>query len=231
MSTEHIGHDAMSRRSFLKGAGAFGLAAASAAVLAACSGGAGSTSSNAGNAANANATANAASGTSNATGAASGKVLVAYYSAQGHTQVAAEAIASALGADTFVITPANPYSDDDLNFNNEDSRVVQEYQNEDQRDTELVQNAPDNFADYDTVFVGYPIWWGDSAWAMRHFASENDFTGKTVYPFCTSLSSGLGSSGTNLADLAGTGDWQDGRRFSQNVDTDEVTEWAQGLSA
>lgn len=227
MSAERSGHEAMSRRSFLKGAGAFGLAAVSVAVLAACSNGAGSASANANSATSANA--NTASGTSNGTGVSTGKVLVAYYSAQGHTQVAAEAIAQALGADTFVITPANPYSEDDLNFNNDDSRVVQEYQNEDQRDTELVQNAPDNFADYDTVFVGYPIWWGDSAWAMRHFASENDFTGKTVYPFCTSLSSGLGSSGTNLADLAGTGDWRDGRRFSQSVDTDEVTEWVQGL--
>lgn len=227
----------MSRRSFLKGAGAFGLAAVSAGILSACSQATGSATANANangnsasNVSNAAST-NANSATASASGTASGKVLVAYFSGTGNTRRVAQELASDLNADIFEITPANPYTSDDLNFNNEDSRVVQEYQNQDQRDTPLAQNAPDNFADYDTVLVGYPIWWMDSAWAMHRFASDNDFTGKTVIPFCTSMSSPLGSSGSNLADLAGTGDWKDGQRFGERVDLADVKSWAQSLQA
>lgn len=232
----------MSRRSFLKGMGAFGLAAVSAGILSACSqatGGAtananantsGNSASNASNAANAT-SADANSATAAAAGTASGKILVAYFSGTGNTRRVAQELATDLNADIFEITPANPYTSDDLNSNNEDSRVVQEYQNQDQRDTPLSQNAPDNFADYDTVLVGYPIWWMDSAWAMHRFASDNDFTGKTVIPFCTSMSSPLGSSGSNLANLAGTGDWKDGQRFGGRVDLADVKSWAESLQA
>lgn len=217
----------LSRRSFLAGVAAVALGGASAAFLAACGSSepAASTAASAAGSAETSAAATSAA----ASGTTGSKTLVAYFSGTGHTEKAAKAAADALGADLFVITPANAYSDDDLNYNDDDSRVVQEYQNEDQRDTELTQNAPDNWADYSTVLVGYPIWWGDSAWAMWRFASENDFTGKTVVPFCTSFSSGLGDSGTNLAKRAGTGDWQEGHRFDQEVEDDEVQKWAKGL--
>lgn len=217
----------MSRRSFVIGMAAMGLAGMSAAFLSACGASPSGAASGAGAAEGASGATQADAGTLGE--GAKGRILVAYFSGTGHTRRVAEEVASDLGADVFEIVPANPYTDEDLDFNNSDSRVVREYQDESQRDTELAANAPDDFDDYDTVLVGYPIWWGDSAWAMRHFASENDFSGKRVYPFCTSYSSGVGSSDTGLASLAGTGDWQPGRRFDQDVDLSEVQDWAAGL--
>lgn len=234
--SEHLNSSSnISRRSFLEGLGVLGVSVAALAGLSACSSSSsdsgGSTSSNSDDSSSSEASTSSDASSSGSSNSTNGKTLVAYFSGSGHTRRVAEELASDLSADIFEIVPANPYTDDDLNFNDDSSRVVQEYQNEEQRDTELAQNAPDNFADYTTVFVGYPIWWGDSAWAMHHFASQNDFTGKTVVPFCTSFSSGLGASGTNLAELAGTGDWRDGQRFSQDVDLSEVQSWAQIFQA
>ena len=156
-------------------------------------------------------------------------VLVAYFSATGNTERVSNAIAEAAGGDLFEITPADPYTDDDLNWTDENSRVVQEYENPDARDTELVAYTPENWADYDVVFVGYPIWWGIAAWPVDGFVAENDFTGKTVIPFCTSSSSGLGESGTRLAGLAGTGDWMEGQRFRSSASQEDVTAWVESL--
>lgn len=161
--------------------------------------------------------------------AETGKTLVAYYSAQGHTAAVAEVLAAELGADIFEIVPAEPYSSDDLNYNDESSRVCQEYEDESLRETPLAQTTPDGWDAYDRVLVGYPIWWGIAAWPTNRFASDNDFTGKTVVPFCTSASSSLGESGTLLAELAGTGDWVEGMRFQSNVDDVDVIAWAQSL--
>lgn len=83
----------------------------------------------------------------------------------------------------------------------------------------------ENWESYDTVFIGYPIWWGIAAWPVDTFVKTNDFTGKTVIPFCTSASSGLGESGELLAELAGTGDWQEGIRFRSSVSGSDVQEW------
>ena len=156
-------------------------------------------------------------------------VLVAYFSATGNTERVANAIAEATGGDLFEITPADPYTDDDLNWTDENSRVVQEYENPDARDTELVAYTPESWADYDVVFVGYPIWWYDAAWPVDGFVAENDFTGKTVIPFCTSSSSGIGESGTRLAGLAGTGDWLEGQRFRSSASQEDVTAWVESL--
>ena len=158
-----------------------------------------------------------------------GSVLVAYFSATGNTERVANAIAEATGGDLFELTPVEPYTDADLNWTDEDSRVVYEYENPDQRDTELVTYAPDNWADYDVVFVGYPIWWYDAAWPVEGFVTENDFTGKTVIPFCTSSSSGIGESGERLAGLAGTGDWLEGERFRSSASDDDVQAWVDSL--
>lgn len=155
--------------------------------------------------------------------AAAGGILVAYFSGTGNTQGIAEAIAGELGADVFAITPAVPYTAEDLGYNNPDSRTSQE-RNDPNRSVELEQVTPDNFGAYDTVFLGYPIWWGDASWVMDGFVLGNDFTGKTVYPFCTSGSSPIGSSGQNLADMAGTGEWQEGRRFSAGA-VDDASAW------
>lgn len=159
----------------------------------------------------------------------SGNILVVYYSATGNTEEVANYIADTTGGDLFEVEPAEPYTDDDLNWTDDNSRVSQEYADESLRDVELVTTEVENWDSYDTVFIGYPIWWGIAAWPMNTFVENNDFTGKTVIPFCTSSSSGIGDSGTLLADLAGTGDWQDGERFRSGADEADVQEWVNGL--
>lgn len=158
-----------------------------------------------------------------------GNTLVVYFSATGNTEQAATYIADITG-DLFELEPADPYTDEDLNYNNEDSRVSQEYADESLRDVELVSDTVENWDSYDTVFIGYPIWWGIAAWPVDTFVEANDFTGKTVIPFATSASSGLGESGQLLAELAGTGDWQEGMRFRSSVSEGDVQEWLDSLS-
>ena len=167
------------------------------------------------------------------TAADGGNVLVVYYSATGNTEAVAGYIAEAAGGDLFEITPAEPYTSDDLNWTDENSRVSREYADESLRDVELTTTEVENWDSYDTVFIGYPIWWGIAAWPVDTFVESNDFTGKTVIPFCTSSSSGLGESGDLLAELAGTGDWQDGERFRSSASQEDVNEWVDslGLSA
>ena len=159
----------------------------------------------------------------------SGGVLVVYYSATGNTENVANYIAEATGGDLFEITPAEPYTSDDLNWTDDNSRVTLEHEDESLRDVELVAETVDNWDRYDTVFIGYPIWWGIAAWPVDGFVEANDFTGKTVIPFCTSSSSGIGESGELLAELAGTGDWQEGQRFRSSASQEDVTEWVDSL--
>ena len=161
--------------------------------------------------------------------ASGGNVLVVYYSASGHTETVANYIAQATGGDLFEITPAEPYTDDDLNWSDENSRGSREPEDESWRDVELTTTEVENWDSYDTVFIGYPIWWGIAAWPVDGFVEANDFTGKTVIPFCTSSSSGLGQSGELLAELAGTGDWQDGERFRSSASQEDVNEWVDSL--
>ena len=156
-------------------------------------------------------------------------VLVVYFSATGNTERAANYIAQATGGNLFELTPAAPYTDGDLNWNDENSRVVREYENPEERDVELTAYTPDNWMDYDVVYLGYPIWWGIAAWPVNGFVEANDFTGKTVIPFCTSSSSGLGESGQLLADLAGTGTCLEGQRFRSSVSQEDVTAWVESL--
>lgn len=160
---------------------------------------------------------------------AGGSVLVAYFSAIGNTEAAADYIADALGADTFEITPAEPYTSDDLNWSDEDSRVSREHEDPSLQTVELAETTPENWDSYDTVFIGYPIWWGVAAWPVSSFVEANDFTGKTVIPFCTSSSSGLGESGALLEQAAGTGEWLDGQRFRSSVSEADVADWVNGL--
>lgn len=158
-----------------------------------------------------------------------GKVLVVYYSATGSTEAVAGYIAEAVDGDTFAITPTEPYTSDDLNWRNEESRVTKEHDDESLREVALETTTVEGWENYDTVFIGYPIWWGIAAWPVDGFVKANDFTGKTVIPFCTSSSSDLGQSGQLLADLAGNGDWQDGERFASSATKDDVLEWVNSL--
>lgn len=158
-----------------------------------------------------------------------GKMLVVYYSASGNTENVANVIADTMGADLFELEPVEAYSNDDLDWTNDDSRVSREHENEDQKDVELVSATVDNWSEYDTVFIGYPIWWGIAAWPVDEFIEANDFTGKTVIPFATSASSGMGQSGELLAEMAGTGDWQEGQRFRSGASEDDIIAWVEGL--
>lgn len=158
-----------------------------------------------------------------------GKTLVVYYSATGNTENVANYIATATDGDLFELEPAEPYSDADLNWTDDNSRVVREHDNPDERDIALVKSTVENWDEYDTIFIGYPIWWGIAAWPVNGFIEANDFTGKTVIPFCTSSSLGLGESGELLAEMAGTGDWQEGQRFRSGVSESDVTAWVESL--
>ncbi len=155
-----------------------------------------------------------------------GSTLVVYYSATGSTEAVAETIAETLEADIFEIAPTEPYTSEDLDWTEENSRVTREHEDESLRVVALESTSVENWGSYDTVFIGYPIWWGIAAWPMDGFVDANDFTGKTVIPFCTSASSGIGESGRLLAELAGTGDWQEGQRFRSGTDEAEIADWA-----
>lgn len=158
-----------------------------------------------------------------------GKTLVVYYSASGNTERVAKDIAEAAGADLFEIVPTEVYTSDDLDWTNSDSRVSREHDDESLREVPLTTTEVPDWDSYDTVFIGYPIWWGIAAWPVDTFVKNNDFTGKTVIPFATSSSSGMGQSGSLLADMAGTGEWQEGQRFSSGVSSDDVQSWVNGL--
>ena len=159
-----------------------------------------------------------------------GRTLVVYFSAQGHTEAVAEQIAENLDADIFEIVPADEYTSDDLDWTDDNSRVTREYEDESLRDVQLVSTEVPNWEDYDTIIIGYPIWWGIAAWPVNKFVEANDFSGKTVIPFCTSSSSGLGQSGELLREFAGTGNWLEGQRFRSNPSDDDIKEFTDSLA-
>lgn len=158
-----------------------------------------------------------------------GKVLVVYYSATGTTERVANTIANALDGDLFEIVPVEIYTDDDLDWTDNNSRVTLEHENERLRDIELVSAEVDNWDEYDIVFIGYPIWWGIAAWPVNNFVKVNDFTGKTVIPFCTSSSSGIGESGERLEEMTNTGTWLEGARLRSSVSEDDILNWMDEL--
>ena len=220
----------ISRRQFLQAAGA----SAAALLLASCSGNSVSSvsSSSVASSAASSVAASSAAASSEATSTVTttGKTLVVYFSATGTTQSVAQTIADTVGADLFEVVPSDPYTSDDLNWTNNDSRVSREHNDEGLRAVALESTDVDGWDDYDTVFIGYPIWWGIAAWPMSSFVAVNDFTGKTVIPFCTSTSSGIGQSGDLLAELAGTGSWLDGYRFSSSTTANDIAALAESLS-
>ena len=152
-----------------------------------------------------------------------GKSLVVYFSQTGNTKGVAEKIAAVTGADTYEILAAQPYSDDDLDYNNDDSRATKE-QNDKSIRPETGSEKIDLSA-YDTIYLGYPIWWGQAPRIMDTFVESYDFTGKTVIPFCTSGSSDIGTTGDDLEANAGSGNWLKGKRFARDTSQIDVEEW------
>lgn len=218
----------MKRRDFLKLSAAAALTGMAAAYGAAPS--ASASSAPAASSAASTPASSAASSAAASSGAGTGRTLVACYSATGHTAAVAGYIADATGADLFLLQPVDPYTDEELDYNDSGSRVSQEHADPSLQTVELEAVTPEGWADYDTVFVGCPIWWGRAGWPVNGFVTGNDFSGKRVIPFCTSASSGLGSSAENLAQLAGSGDWQEGMRFSASASESDVAEWLAGLA-
>ena len=170
----------------------------------------------------------AAAGTATAAG---GKTLVVYYSATGRTERVAEVIAKERGADIMKLVPSPDYTEADLDYNDTSSRVSREHDDASLREKIRLQKAvPDNWAAYDTVFIGYPIGWGSAAWPVDAFVKANDFTGKTVVTFATAASSPLGNSGKLLAEMAGgKGSWQDGTCFTGSLSDAKVKDWLKSL--
>lgn len=156
-------------------------------------------------------------------------ILVVYFSAQNHTEAVAEKIASNLDADIFEIMPVDEYTSEDLDWTDDNSRVSREHEDESLRDVELQSTEVSNWDSYDTVLIGYPIWWGIAAWPVDSFVKANDFNGKTVIPFCTSSSSGIGESGELLANEANGGNWLEGYRFNSNPSDSDIDTWTDSL--
>ena len=154
-------------------------------------------------------------------------ILVAYFSATGTTKGVAERLASAVGGDLYEIVPAEPYSDADLNWNDRESRSTKE-QNDKSARPGIASDTID-LSGYTTIYVGFPIWWGEEPRILDTFVESYDFSGKTMIPFCTSSSSGIGSSGRNLEQLTSGATWLDGARFGGSVSEDELRAWADGL--
>ena len=154
-------------------------------------------------------------------------VLVVYFSATGTTKSVAEKIASITGGDLYEIKAAQEYTDADLNWNDSSSRSTKE-QNDSSVRPEIGSEAV-SFDGYTTVYIGYPIWWGEEPRIMDTFVESYSFDGITVIPFCTSSSSGIGRSGKNLAGNAGSGNWLEGQRFGAGASESDIRSWIDSL--
>ena len=155
------------------------------------------------------------------------KILVAYFSATGTTKGVAEHIANGLNADIYEIVPEEAYTDADLDYNDNNSRTTIEMNDPEARPA--ISGSVENMEQYDIIFVGYPIWWGEAPRIVSTFMESYDFSGKTIVPFCTSGGSGIGSSASNLERLTSGATWLDGRRLNGSDSQDTVMEWVNSL--
>lgn len=155
------------------------------------------------------------------------KILVAYFSATNTTEGVANTIAECIGADIYEITPEQPYTSADLNYNDDGSRSTKEMNDPNSRPA--ISGSVADFEKYDIVFVGYPIWWGEAPRILSTFVESYDFSGKTVVPFCTSGGSGVGSSAKNLEKLTSGANWLDGKRLNGGASERDISDWINGL--
>lgn len=156
------------------------------------------------------------------------KILIAYFSATNNTENIANLLNEILDADLYEIVPETPYTSDDLNYNDSSSRSSQEMNDPDARPA--ISGSVDNMEQYDVIFLGYPIWWGEAPRIINTFLESYDLSGKTIVPFCTSASSPMGSSATSLQGLTGSATWLDGQRFSGGASSSEVQSWVDSLN-
>ena len=155
------------------------------------------------------------------------KTLVAYFSASGVTAKVAKKLASAIGADLFEIQPEQLYTDDDLNWQNSRSRSSVEMNDRSCRPA--IASKVENMAQYDCVFVGFPVWWYREPSIIDTFMEAYDFSGKKIVPFCTSGGSGLGDSAQNMQKLAPSATVVNGKKFSSSVSENELKAWAESV--
>lgn len=160
-------------------------------------------------------------------GADAAKILVAYFSATNTTEGVAQKIANCLNADLYEIMPEVPYTDADLNYHDDNSRSSIEMNDPGSRPA--ISGSVENMDEYDTVFLGYPIWWGEAPRILCTFVESYDLSGKTVVPFCTSGSSNIGSSASNLEKLTSGATWLSGTRLKGDISESDVTDWINGL--
>ncbi len=154
------------------------------------------------------------------------KVLIAYFSATNNTEGIANHLDAILDADLYEITPETPYSAADLDYN-ADCRANREQNDASARPA--ISGSVENMEQYDVIFLGYPIWWGQAPKIISTFLESYNLSGKTIVPFCTSGSSGIGSSATNLHALTSGTTWMDGQRFSGGASRSTVEDWVDGL--
>ena len=155
------------------------------------------------------------------------RALVVYFSCTNTTKGIADRIVEAIGAATWRIEPETAYTSEDLNYNNSSSRANREQNDPSARP--VIKGKCENLADYDVVFLGYPIWWGKAPKVIFTFLESHDLTGETVIPFCTSHSSGIGASDTDLHRLAAGTEWKQGRRFSGNESKETIEKWIKSM--
>jgi len=161
------------------------------------------------------------------------KILVAYFSCTGNTRAVAAHIADELNTQTAIadlheIKPVVPYSSNDLNWRDDSSRASKE--NADTSSRPSISGSVKNMENYDIVFIGYPIWWGQAPKIVYTFMESYDFSGKTIVPFCTSGSSGIGSSAVNLQKICSSNTvWLSGFRFAANASPSSIQTWLDEL--
>lgn len=146
--------------------------------------------------------------------------LVVYFSCTGTTKGLAEAVAEELNADLYEIVPEEPYTSEDLDYHDDNSRSTKEM--DDPSSRPAISGSVENMEQYDRIILGYPIWWGEAPRIVSTFVESYDFSGKTIIPFCTSGGSGIGSSADALETLAGNGTWLDGKRFDGSESGEDV---------
>ncbi len=149
--------------------------------------------------------------------------MVVFFSASGNTRLVAQKIAQITGADVYEIVPVVPYSEGDLDYSNPETRATIEQRDPNFR-PEIAGSLPD-LAAYERVFLGYPIWWSEAPRILNTFVENVDFGSAAVIPFCTSGMSDIGTSADRLEELAGSGVWYEGKRFTSGVSRDELRAW------